>query len=356
MMRDPSTGSGQSANGLQYFLTDHLGSTVAITDSNGTLTSQQRYLPFGGTRANVTIAYPLGTPNSPGTDFGYTGQRQLDAGMGGLMDYKARFYSPYINRFIQPDSIIPGSTNPQAFNRYSYVFGNPIKYKDPSGHGVDCGIGMGCVKDYSGAKTLKDFKGMGWNERKHWLADTVHENKLSHWFDDMLGAIDFMKHNPSLSKVGGTADVMDAAVLQAINDGLLISKHKDAFGSGGQGWADFFTEREQAGDQNHLIATRLSAEQQGVDYSWDLKGTQSAYKNSSLSNQVFFSLFKAGADGYRSSAKAFRSQNPALITAVDIQSAAVTTMTDPRTSGPSLVGIGEVTWFYYEHTLGVLLP
>jgi len=90
MMRDPSTGSGQSASGLQYFLTDHLGSTVAITDSNGTLTSQQRYLPFGGTRTNVTA------PNSPGTDFGYTGQRQLDAGMGGLMDYKARFYSPML--------------------------------------------------------------------------------------------------------------------------------------------------------------------------------------------------------------------------------------------------------------------
>jgi len=131
-------------NGLQYFsstrlrqsgrrLTDHLGSTVAITDSNGTLTSQQRYLPFGGTRTNVT------TPNSPGTDFGYTGQRQLDAGMGGLMDYKARFYSPMLGRFVQPDTITPGG--PQGLNRYSYVLGNPIKFDDPTGHSVDCGLG-----------------------------------------------------------------------------------------------------------------------------------------------------------------------------------------------------------------------
>jgi len=126
MMRD--------ASGLQYFLTDHLGSTVAITDSNGTLTSQQRYLPFGGTRANVT------SPNSPGTDFGYTGQRQLDAGMGGLMDYKARFYSPYLNRFIQPDTITPGG--PQGLNRYSYALNNPIRYNDPDGH---CPICIGLV-------------------------------------------------------------------------------------------------------------------------------------------------------------------------------------------------------------------
>ncbi|MEP7134617.1 MAG: RHS repeat-associated core domain-containing protein [Chloroflexota bacterium] len=42
--------------------------------------------------------------------------------------------SPYINRFVQPDTIIPGAANPQAWNRYSYVLGNPLKYTDPTGH------------------------------------------------------------------------------------------------------------------------------------------------------------------------------------------------------------------------------
>jgi RHS repeat-associated protein len=110
---------------LQYFLTDHLGSVVAVTDSDGTLTSQQRYLPFGQVREDVgTIAQ---------TDFGYTGQRALDSGMGGLMDYKARFYDPYLNRFIQPDSVVPGSS-PQALNRYAYVNNSPINFNDPEGH------------------------------------------------------------------------------------------------------------------------------------------------------------------------------------------------------------------------------
>jgi RHS repeat-associated protein len=113
--------------GLQYLLTDHLGSTVAVTNASGTLTSQQRYLPFGGTR---TI------PNSPilATDFGYTGQRLLDEDMGGIMDYRARFYSPYLNHFTQPDSIIPNPANPQNWNRFSYARNNPVRYNDPTGH------------------------------------------------------------------------------------------------------------------------------------------------------------------------------------------------------------------------------
>jgi hypothetical protein len=42
--------------------------------------------------------------------------------------------SPYINRFLQPDTLIPGVDSPQSWNRYSYVKNNPVLYNDPSGH------------------------------------------------------------------------------------------------------------------------------------------------------------------------------------------------------------------------------
>jgi len=58
--------------------------------------------------------------------------------MGGLMDYKARFYSPYLNHFTQPDSIVPDPSNPQSWNRYSYALNNPIRYNDPTGHCPIC--------------------------------------------------------------------------------------------------------------------------------------------------------------------------------------------------------------------------
>ncbi len=108
----------------KYLLTDHLGSVVAITSANGSVLSQQRYLPFGQVRTDVG--------DITQTDFGYTGQRNL-ADMG-LMDYHARMYDSLLGRWIQPDSIVPGAS-PQALNRYAYVFNSPIGLSDPSGHG-----------------------------------------------------------------------------------------------------------------------------------------------------------------------------------------------------------------------------
>jgi RHS repeat-associated protein len=125
-----------SGSGLNYLLTDHLGSVIAVlgNESSGIPISQQRYYPFGGVRQDV------GTIGQ--TDFSFTGQRSLDAqGIGfsiGLVDYKFRMYDPYLNRWTQPDSIIPDG-NPQSLNRYSYAANNPIRYNDPSGHCVGAG-------------------------------------------------------------------------------------------------------------------------------------------------------------------------------------------------------------------------
>jgi RHS repeat-associated protein len=66
------------------------------------------------------------------TDKLFTGQREM-AGLG-IYHYGARFYSPKLGRFLSPDTIIPGAANPQAYNRYSYVLGNPLRYIDPTGH------------------------------------------------------------------------------------------------------------------------------------------------------------------------------------------------------------------------------
>ncbi|MCE9646913.1 MAG: RHS repeat-associated core domain-containing protein [Chloroflexi bacterium] len=100
-----------------------LGASAGVTDGNGILITQQRYLPFGAERTDAGAISQ--------TDLGYTGQRDL--GMG-LMDYHARFYSPYLGRFTQPDTITPGG--PQGLNRFSYVGNNPVNLNDPTGHRV----------------------------------------------------------------------------------------------------------------------------------------------------------------------------------------------------------------------------
>jgi hypothetical protein len=43
-------------------------------------------------------------------------------------------YDPLIGRFLSADTIVPGAGNPQAWNRYTFVFNNPLGYVDASGH------------------------------------------------------------------------------------------------------------------------------------------------------------------------------------------------------------------------------
>lgn len=50
------------------------------------------------------------------------------------MYYGARYYDPYLSRWIQPDTIVPDPHNPQSLNRFSYGYNNPLKYTDPTGH------------------------------------------------------------------------------------------------------------------------------------------------------------------------------------------------------------------------------
>ncbi len=52
----------------------------------------------------------------------------------GLIYMNARYYDPQLARFISADSLVPDPLNPQAQNRYSYVYNCPTGYTDPSGH------------------------------------------------------------------------------------------------------------------------------------------------------------------------------------------------------------------------------
>ena len=45
-----------------------------------------------------------------------------------------RIYDPTIGRFLQADPFIQAPSNSQSFNRYSYVWNNPLSMTDPSGY------------------------------------------------------------------------------------------------------------------------------------------------------------------------------------------------------------------------------
>jgi RHS repeat-associated protein len=109
---------------LYYLLPDHLGSTSLTSDANGAKLAELRYRAWGETRYNG---------GSTPTRYQYTGQYSYTAEFG-LYFYNARWYDPALGRFTQPDTLVPEPGNPQALNRYAYVYNNPLRYTDPTGH------------------------------------------------------------------------------------------------------------------------------------------------------------------------------------------------------------------------------
>jgi RHS repeat-associated protein len=110
--------SRTDGTGTQTALTDSLGSTLALTDSSGTLTTQYTYDPFGKTTTS-------GAASSNASQ--YTG-RENDG--TGLYYYRARYYSPALQRFVSEDPLgfAAGDTN-----LYAYVANAPINWRDPLG-------------------------------------------------------------------------------------------------------------------------------------------------------------------------------------------------------------------------------
>ena len=104
--------------GQRALLTDALGSTISLTDAGGAVQTSYTYQPFG----NASVG---GAANA--NSYQFTG-RESDA--AGLQFYRARYYSPTLQRFISEDPI--GLTNCDM-NLYSYVKNSPTSFRDPMG-------------------------------------------------------------------------------------------------------------------------------------------------------------------------------------------------------------------------------
>jgi len=106
----------QSNSVTEYFLSDTLGSTLALTDEFGNVQISYNYDAFGNTA----------TVGSHGNVFQYTGRENDDTG---LYYYRTRYYSPILHRFITEDR----ANRSGARNPYVYVRNNPLRWIDPFG-------------------------------------------------------------------------------------------------------------------------------------------------------------------------------------------------------------------------------
>jgi RHS repeat-associated protein len=116
---------GTSQPGLTYYHADRLGSIRVLTDASGAKVATYDYRPFGEVLESI---------EEPGVvnDTKWGGHR-LDAASQ-LVYMNARYYDPSLARFVSADSMVPDPVNPQALNRYSFGYNNPVSHVDPTGH------------------------------------------------------------------------------------------------------------------------------------------------------------------------------------------------------------------------------
>jgi RHS repeat-associated protein len=112
-----------TATNRLYYHSDYRGSIVAITDQNGNVTDRAEYSEYG------SITYRSGSTDTP---FWSNGRFGVQTDPNGLLYMRARYYNPYICRFINADP----SGFAGGLNLYAYADGNPVSLVDPFGLGA----------------------------------------------------------------------------------------------------------------------------------------------------------------------------------------------------------------------------
>ena len=117
---------------------DYLGSILAISDEEGNSVEQRHYDAWGnmthlqiGSGA-VLIGDELERAKAQMfLDRGYTSHEHFWE--VGIIHMNGRLYDPLLRRFLNADENIQDPHNTQNYNKYGYVFNNPLMYNDPSG-------------------------------------------------------------------------------------------------------------------------------------------------------------------------------------------------------------------------------
>jgi RHS repeat-associated protein len=112
----------------RYQLANHLGSASVEVDEAGGLITYEEYSPYG----NTTYQAGISAAEVRRKRYRYTGMER--DGEGGLNYHRARYYAPWLGRWISPD---PDLAKVAGWPAYAYCFNNPLGWTDTSGRSPD---------------------------------------------------------------------------------------------------------------------------------------------------------------------------------------------------------------------------
>ena len=115
-----------------YYVTDHLGSTRMVVDSNDSIREVINYYPFGSEMRMEAPAQMTGETSHP---FRFTG-KELDKQNGlNMYDFGARWYD--VAGVPMWTNVDPLAEKYYPFTPYSYCAGDPVNKFDPDGRAVN---------------------------------------------------------------------------------------------------------------------------------------------------------------------------------------------------------------------------
>lgn len=117
---------------LRVYHYDHLGSTVALSGSDGSVVGEIEYSPFG------KILSEAGQTDTPFKFHGLYGVLTLQ---NGLSYMRFRWYSPELRRFLSEDAHLGSLAQIESLNRFAFAHGNPVAFIDPNGQFIQTAIG-----------------------------------------------------------------------------------------------------------------------------------------------------------------------------------------------------------------------
>lgn len=225
---------GTSAATKTWLYADHEGSITATANAAGTPVTTLSYGPFGEPSTTTGVALR------------YTGQ-QLDPDSG-LYYYKARWYSPYMGRFLSPDP----TGVADGMHLYAYVGNDPINYEDTFGLNKQCAAGKYgkfFSNNYEPALDMANKYGMDVDLP---LGVAAHESGWN------TSSMSLTQHNPFGATPNGFA-----------TKGITYNSYASAWQNWGNQWGNRV--QDVGSDQNAFI-NQLKKDNQGAKNQEDVRG------------------------------------------------------------------------------------